>query len=124
MHFEAYCPLFPSAAIFNKEEDIATYTIEAVDDPRTLNKILYIIPPANVYSFNDLVTLWERKIGKTLERIYVPEEQLLQKIQGQYYWSSKKTLVCFFILRMYGRKPHAKHFVWYGFTGFLGLLPL
>ncbi|GKV21139.1 hypothetical protein SLEP1_g31147 [Rubroshorea leprosula] len=68
-------------AVFNKEEDIATYTIKAVDDPRTLNKILYIRPPLNTYSFNDLVPLWERKIGKTLERIYVSEEQLLKNIQ-------------------------------------------
>ncbi|KAK3428899.1 hypothetical protein EUGRSUZ_E00336 [Eucalyptus grandis] len=68
-------------AVFNKEDDIGTYTIKAVDDPRTLNKILYIKPPANTYSFNDLVSLWERKIGKTLERVYVPEEQVLKNIQ-------------------------------------------
>ncbi|CAK9134085.1 unnamed protein product [Ilex paraguariensis] len=67
-------------AVFNKEEDIGTYTIKAVDDPRTLNKILYIKPPGNVYSFNELVSLWEKKIGKTLERIHVPEEQILKNI--------------------------------------------
>ncbi|KAK2991694.1 hypothetical protein RJ640_016400 [Escallonia rubra] len=70
-------------SIFNKEDDIATYTIKAVDDPRTLNKILYIRAPANIYSFNELVSLWEKKIGKTLERIYVPEEQVLKNIQGK-----------------------------------------
>ncbi|XP_043700427.1 phenylcoumaran benzylic ether reductase POP1-like [Telopea speciosissima] len=68
-------------AVFNKEEDIATYTIRAVDDPRTLNKILYIKPPINTLSFNELVTLWEKKIGKTLEKVYVPEEQVLKNIQ-------------------------------------------
>ncbi|XP_021828331.1 isoflavone reductase-like protein, partial [Prunus avium] len=72
---------FDFAAIFNKEEDIGACTIKAVDDPRTLNKILYIRPPANTISFNDLVSLWEKKIGKTLERIYVPEEQLLKNIE-------------------------------------------
>ncbi|KAF8027325.1 hypothetical protein BT93_E0279 [Corymbia citriodora subsp. variegata] len=65
--------------VFNTEEDIGTYTIKAVDDPRTLNKILYIRPPANIYSMNDLVSLWERKIGKTLERTYVPGDQVLQE---------------------------------------------
>ncbi|XP_058092061.1 eugenol synthase 2-like isoform X3 [Magnolia sinica] len=65
----------------NPKEDIGTFTIKAVDDPRTLNKILYLRPPANIYSFNDVVSLWEKKIGKTLERIYVPEEQLLKNIQ-------------------------------------------
>ncbi|KAL9418125.1 hypothetical protein AB3S75_041026 [Citrus x aurantiifolia] len=68
-------------AVFNKEDDIGTYTIKAVDDPRTLNKNFYIQPPGNIYSFNDLVSLWERKIGKTLEKEYVSEEQLLKNIQ-------------------------------------------
>ncbi|CAI0377545.1 unnamed protein product [Linum tenue] len=68
-------------AIFNKEEDIGTFTIKAVDDPRTLNKIVYIRPPANTICFNDLVTLWEKKIGKKLERIYISEEQLLENIR-------------------------------------------
>ncbi|XP_058092058.1 phenylcoumaran benzylic ether reductase Pyrc5 [Magnolia sinica] len=68
-------------AIFVKEDDIGTFTIKAVDDPRTLNKVLYLRPPANIYSFNDLVSLWEKKIGKTLERIYVPEEQVLKNIE-------------------------------------------
>ncbi|CAI0437999.1 unnamed protein product [Linum tenue] len=51
------------------------------DDPRTLNKILYIRPPANTICFNDLVSLWEKKIGKTLERSYISEEQLLKNIR-------------------------------------------
>lgn len=68
-------------AIFNKEDDIGTYTIKSVDDPRALNKVLYIRPPGNIYSFNELVALWEKKIGKTIEKIYVPEEKLLKDIQ-------------------------------------------
>lgn len=74
--------IFAFLAVFNEEDAIATYTIKAVDDPRTLNKILYIRPPQNTYSFNELVSLWEKKIGKTLEKIYVPEEQVLKNIQG------------------------------------------
>ncbi|XP_042492521.1 isoflavone reductase-like protein [Macadamia integrifolia] len=72
-------------AIVSKEEDIASYTIKAVDDPRTLNKILHIKPPANICSFNDIISLWENKIGKSLEKIYVPEEHLLKKIQESPY---------------------------------------
>ncbi|XP_039162790.1 phenylcoumaran benzylic ether reductase Pyrc5-like [Eucalyptus grandis] len=68
-------------AVINKEDDISTYTIKDVDDPRTLNKFQYIKPPANTYLFSDLVSLWERKISKTLERVYVPEEQVLKNIQ-------------------------------------------
>ncbi|KAH9294326.1 hypothetical protein KI387_040473, partial [Taxus chinensis] len=40
--------------VFVKEEDIGTFTIKAVGDPRTLNKKLYLRLPANTYSFNDL----------------------------------------------------------------------
>ncbi|KAK9142257.1 hypothetical protein Syun_011657 [Stephania yunnanensis] len=68
-------------AAFNKEEDIAAYLIKAVDDPRTLNKTLYVKPPNNVYSINELVSLWEKKIGKTLERVYLTEEQVLKNIE-------------------------------------------
>ncbi|OMO62723.1 NmrA-like protein [Corchorus capsularis] len=68
------------SAIFVQEDDIATYTIKAADDPRTLNKILYLRPPSNVLSFNEIVSLWETKIGKCLEKSYVPEDQLLEII--------------------------------------------
>ncbi|KAL1539538.1 isoflavone reductase-like protein [Salvia divinorum] len=67
-------------AVFNEEGDIATYTIKAAVDPRALNKILYIRPPQNIYSFHELVACWEKKIGKTLQKIYQPEEQILNMI--------------------------------------------
>ncbi|XP_057449368.1 isoflavone reductase-like protein [Lotus japonicus] len=67
--------------VYVKEEDVGTYTIKAVDDPRTLNKILYLRPPANVLSFNELVSLWENKIKSTIDKTYVPEDQLLKSIQ-------------------------------------------
>ncbi|KAK8705656.1 hypothetical protein V6N13_049253 [Hibiscus sabdariffa] len=65
----------------NPKHDIETYTIKAVDDTRALNKTLFIRPPQNTYSFNELVALWEKLIGKTLEKTYVPEEQLLKQVQ-------------------------------------------
>ncbi|KVH92366.1 NAD(P)-binding domain-containing protein [Cynara cardunculus var. scolymus] len=64
-----------------KEEDIALYTIKAVDDTRTLNKTLIFRPPANVLSFNEIVSIWESKIGKTLEKTYLSEDQLIKNIQ-------------------------------------------
>jgi pterocarpan reductase len=73
--------------VFNKEEDIGTYTIRAADDPRTLNKILYLRPPNNIYTFNEVVALWEKKIGKTLQKIYVLEDKLLEDIEGWYNYA-------------------------------------
>ncbi|KAF8723619.1 hypothetical protein HU200_021576 [Digitaria exilis] len=66
---------------FTTEEDIGTYTIKAIDDPRMLNKILYMRPPSNILSYNELVSLWENKVGKTFQRVYIPEEDVLKKIE-------------------------------------------
>ncbi|GAB4846837.1 Eugenol synthase 2 [Ancistrocladus abbreviatus] len=71
--------------VFVEEHDVATYTIKAVDDPRTLNKVLHVRPPANILSLNELVALWEKKIGKTLEKIFVPEDQIIKSIQESTY---------------------------------------
>lgn len=71
-----------SAGVFVKESDVAAFTIRIVDDPRTLNKVLYLRPPGNVYSMNDLVEIWESKIRKKLEKTYIPKEELLEKIRG------------------------------------------
>ncbi|KAK3160096.1 hypothetical protein QOZ80_1BG0055140 [Eleusine coracana subsp. coracana] len=70
-----------SKAVFMVEEDIATYTMRAVDDARTLNKILYMRPPANVLSHNDLISLWEKKSGRTLQRVHIPEEEVFNWIK-------------------------------------------
>ncbi|XP_047327541.1 eugenol synthase 1-like [Impatiens glandulifera] len=67
--------------VFNREIDIGTYTIKAIDDPRTLNKTLYIRPTNNIVSLNELATMWEKKIGKSLEKIYVPEKEVLENIK-------------------------------------------
>ncbi|KAJ0744560.1 putative 2'-hydroxyisoflavone reductase [Helianthus annuus] len=71
--------------VFVKERDVAAFTISTVDDPRTLNKVLYLRPPGNVYSMNELVEIWEHKIRKQLEKIYVSEEDLLNKIKETPY---------------------------------------
>ncbi|CAO2185258.1 unnamed protein product [Urochloa humidicola] len=68
-------------AVFVEEGDIATYTVLAADDPRAENKTLYIKPPANTLSHNELLDLWEKKTGKKVERVYIPEDEVLKKIQ-------------------------------------------
>lgn len=70
------------AGVFVKERDVAAFTISAVDDPHMLNKVLYLRPPGNTLSMNELVDLWEKKINRHLERIYITEEELLKKIHG------------------------------------------
>nr|QSL83321.1 isoflavone reductase-like protein cytoplasmic [Nigella sativa] len=72
-------------AVFNKEDDACTYVLRSVDDLRTLNKILYLRPQSNTCTCNELVSMWEKKIGKTLKKTYVPEEQILKNIQESPY---------------------------------------
>ncbi|RYR53637.1 hypothetical protein HN51_016242 [Arachis hypogaea] len=68
--------------IFVKENDVAAFTISTVDEPRTLNKVLYLKPLENVYSLNELVEMWETKIRKKLQKSHVLEEELIKKIEG------------------------------------------
>lgn len=84
-HCNAYIIFFilSKTGVFATEEDVGTYTIKAVDDPRTLNKILYLRPSSNILSHNELVSLWEKKVGKTFDRVYIPEDEVLKKIQGE-----------------------------------------
>jgi len=69
--------------VFVKEGDVAQFTICTLDDPRTLNQTLYLRPPGNICSMNELADLWEMKINKSLKRIYITEEQLLKEIVGK-----------------------------------------
>ncbi|XP_059308464.1 probable pinoresinol-lariciresinol reductase 3 [Lycium ferocissimum] len=71
--------------VFVKENDVAAFAINTVDDARTLNKVLYLRPPGNVYSMNELVGIWEGKIGKTLKKIHITEDELLKKIRETPY---------------------------------------
>ncbi|XP_031482755.1 isoflavone reductase homolog isoform X1 [Nymphaea colorata] len=64
-------------AVFVDEDDVGTYTIKAADDPRTLNKTLYLRPPENIMSQMAMVEIWENLIGKRLEKISISEEDFL-----------------------------------------------
>ena len=55
----------------------------AADDPRAENRTLYVKPPANTLSHNELLALWEKKTGKTFERVYLTEDAILKQIQGE-----------------------------------------
>ncbi|KAM0988590.1 hypothetical protein ACFX13_012759 [Malus domestica] len=67
------------------EDDIATYTIKTIDDPRTLNKTLYLRPPENVLSQKQLVEMWENLLGKKLEKITISKQDFLASMKGMDY---------------------------------------
>nr|CAB3472562.1 unnamed protein product [Digitaria exilis] len=63
------------------EGDIATYTVLAAGDPRAENKTLYVRPPANTVSHNELLELWEKKTGNTFQRVHLSEDAVLKQTQ-------------------------------------------
>lgn len=65
------------------EDDIAMYTIKSINDPRTLNKTLYIRPPKNILSQREVVETWEKLIGKELQKTSISEEAFLASLQGE-----------------------------------------
>ncbi|XP_058086333.1 bifunctional pinoresinol-lariciresinol reductase 2-like [Magnolia sinica] len=72
-------------AIYVDEDNIATYTIKAIDDPRTLNKTLYLRPPENILSQREVVGIWEKLIGKELEKSTISAEDFLTTVKGMDY---------------------------------------
>ena len=74
--------VFVGAAYFVAGTDIGKFTMKAVDDVRTLNKSLHFRPSCNCLSMNELASLWEKKIGRTLPRITVTEADLLAAAGG------------------------------------------
>lgn len=70
------------AVVFMDEDDIATYTIKTIDDPRTLNKTVYLRPAENILSQRQLVEMWEKLSGKKLEKVHISEEDFLASMKG------------------------------------------
>lgn len=72
------------AGIYVNEDDIATYTIKTIDDPRALNKTIYIRPPENILSQRQVIQLWEKHIGKQLHKISISKQEFLAAKKGQW----------------------------------------
>ncbi|KAK8535164.1 hypothetical protein V6N12_056693 [Hibiscus sabdariffa] len=64
--------------VFNYEGDVAAYTVKAATDPRVANRVIIYRPPGNVSSQSELISTWEKKSGRALKRVYVPEEELVK----------------------------------------------
>jgi len=65
-------------AFMNSEADIAALTIKMANDPRTMNKLVIYRPPANIISQSELVSLWEKKSGRSLKRVFLPETEMVR----------------------------------------------
>ena len=59
------------------EDDVGLYIVKSIDDPRTLNTTMFMRPPKNILSQNEVVEIWERLSGLKLDKIYMSEDELL-----------------------------------------------
>ncbi|KAA8521234.1 hypothetical protein F0562_011929 [Nyssa sinensis] len=71
--------------VFMDEDDVATYTIKTIDDPRTLNKTLYLKPPENILSQRQIIDKWEKLKGKELDKFNLSAKDLLASLKGMDY---------------------------------------
>lgn len=120
-------------AIYVEEYDIATYTIKTIEDPRTLNKTLYLRPPLNILSQKEVVQIWEKLIGKQLNKSFISGQDYLSNMKGliifllalsnHIYWekSINSTIIVLFFLDVFYRTwictsswfgPLLSHFLW------------
>ncbi|KAI4385828.1 hypothetical protein MLD38_003821 [Melastoma candidum] len=65
-------------AVFNHEEDVAQSTIRAAVDPRARNRLVVCRPLKNAISQLDLLSLWEKKTGRSFEKRFLPDEELVR----------------------------------------------
>jgi leucoanthocyanidin reductase len=77
------------AAYFVAGTDIGKFTIKTIDDVRALNKSVHFRPASNLYNINGLASLWEKKIGRTLPRVTVSENDLLAAAAGRSHFFYK-----------------------------------
>ncbi|GLJ28614.1 hypothetical protein SUGI_0563910 [Cryptomeria japonica] len=69
--------------IWVDEDDIASYTIRAIDDPRTEIRKVHIRPPANILSQGEVVEIWEKIIGHPLDKTQISKEDWLKTMEGK-----------------------------------------
>lgn len=72
-------------AVLNYEEDVAAYTIKASVDPRASNRVIIYRPPGNIVTQLQLVSAWEKKTSTTLQRIHIPEQDIINLSQSKIF---------------------------------------
>nr|UVI03402.1 eugenol synthase 1 [Melaleuca bracteata] len=69
-------------AVLNYEEDIGKYTIMVANDPRACNRVVTYRPELNIISQHELISLWEKKTGRSFKKVQVPEEDMVKLSQA------------------------------------------
>ena len=70
-------------AFFVAGTDIGKFTAMAAYDGRCINKAVHFRPACNLLSTNEMACLLESKIGRTLPRVTIGDQQLLAMAAGR-----------------------------------------
>ncbi|GJU00030.1 isoflavone reductase [Tanacetum coccineum] len=76
--------LSPFGSLVPPKERVSIYgdgNCKDLDDPRMLNKTLYLRPDENIVTQNQLVEKWEKVSSKTLEKVYISKEDFLASMK-------------------------------------------
>ncbi|XP_015077408.1 isoflavone reductase homolog [Solanum pennellii] len=71
--------------VYMDEDDVATYTIKSIDDPRTMNKTVYLRPPENIMTQRELIAKWEKLKGTQLDKISISQQDFLSSMKEMDY---------------------------------------
>ena len=69
------------AVVTTLEDDIGVIAVKAAEDPRALNKTVFIRPKPNNLSWNSVAEVWEKKIGHSLHKKYLSEAEVHNKVE-------------------------------------------
>ncbi|KZV40892.1 hypothetical protein F511_05137 [Dorcoceras hygrometricum] len=64
-------------AVLNYEEDIGICTIKVATDAKACNRVVIMRPRTNIISQLELISLWEKKTGRSFNKIHVPEQEIV-----------------------------------------------
>ncbi|KAI6675590.1 hypothetical protein NL676_003496 [Syzygium grande] len=64
-------------AVLNYEQDTARYTIKVANDLRTCNCVV----SRNLFSQNELISLWEKKMVQSFEKVLMQEDEMIKLSQ-------------------------------------------
>ncbi|KAK4772522.1 hypothetical protein SAY86_014297 [Trapa natans] len=68
--------------VLNFEEDVAIYTVKVTTDTRAANRVVTCRPVRNIASQLDLITWWEERVGRTLKRVHIPDEEIVKMAEA------------------------------------------
>lgn len=71
--------------VYMDEDDVATYTIKSIDDPRTVNKTVYLRPPENILTQRELIAKWKKLKAIELHKVSISEQDFLSSMKGMDY---------------------------------------